>query len=154
MEKDEPVYHKNYMKILKKKIHEGFTLVELMIVIAVIAILATITVVSYNGVRNDSIKSAYDATAQQVKLKLGEHYTDNNRYPLNKTAVETYLSNVNAGGTLIADFSEAEIVYAAYTDGSGSTACSSGPDCQYYEITIDKTHWNGSTEDTNIVVKP
>ena len=54
---------------------EGFTIVELLIVIVVIAILATITVVAYNGVQanaRDSIRKSDMATLQKA---LEIHYT-------------------------------------------------------------------------------
>ena len=44
---------------LKTK-QKGFTLVELLIVIVVIAILAAISIVAYNGIQN----RAYDSTVQ------------------------------------------------------------------------------------------
>jgi prepilin-type N-terminal cleavage/methylation domain-containing protein len=43
------------------KRHEGFTIVELLIVIVVIAILASITIVAFNGVRTRAAASAYGA---------------------------------------------------------------------------------------------
>ncbi len=57
----------------------GFTIVELLIVVVVIAILAAISVVAYNGIQN----RAYDTTvqndlrqfAQQVELYNAEHGT-------------------------------------------------------------------------------
>ncbi len=46
---------------------KGFTIVELLIVIVVIAILAAITIVSYNGIQN----RAYDATIQKDLRDIG-----------------------------------------------------------------------------------
>lgn len=149
------MYHKNYMKPLaQKESRSGFTIVELIIVIIVIAILATIAIVSYGSVRRDSIKSSYDATAQQVKLKLGEYYTDNNHYPLQKTDVSAYLTAINAGSTLIAEFAKAEYDYDAYTDSTGTTVCAAAAACQHYTITIAKSNWEGDSTDSNIVVMP
>lgn len=133
----------------------AFTIVELIIVIAVIGILASITIVSYTNSRNQADKSAYNATAQQVKMKLGEHYTDNNHYPVNKTLARTYLDNVGAN-SLEDDFTHANYAYGAWTSPAKTTVCStSSPSaCQYYEITINKTAWKGSSADSNLVIKP
>jgi len=49
--------------------HEGFTLVELMVVISIIAILATVVTVQVLGVRDDANVSA--AQAQIVNFKTG-----------------------------------------------------------------------------------
>ena len=59
----------------------GFTIVELLIVIVVIAILAAITVVAYNGIQdraNDAIIKS-DITAFAKKIKMYE--VENERYP-------------------------------------------------------------------------
>ena len=45
-------------------IYNGFTIVELLIVVVVIAILAAITIVSYNGISNRAKSSAVQATTK------------------------------------------------------------------------------------------
>lgn len=140
-----------YYKELSKK-NRGFTLVELLIVIAVIAILVAIVVVSYAGTRNNALKSSYESTAQQVKLKLGEYFTDNNYYPANKSAVITYLNSINAGSSVVDEFTKADYSYGSYANSS-KAACS-GSNCLYFEITVDKSKWNGGASDSNLVVKP
>lgn len=60
----------------------GFTIVELLIVIIVIGILATITVVAYTGVRDRSIRSSIQLSVQQAGKKLGAFSIENGeRYP-------------------------------------------------------------------------
>ena len=48
----------------------GFTIVELLIVIVVIAILAAITIVAYNGIQNRAKASEASAALAQAKKKL------------------------------------------------------------------------------------
>jgi prepilin-type N-terminal cleavage/methylation domain-containing protein len=55
----------------------GFTIVELLIVIVVIAILAAITIVSYNGIQNRAKESAAQSGAAQVAKKIALWQVDN-----------------------------------------------------------------------------
>jgi prepilin-type N-terminal cleavage/methylation domain-containing protein len=54
---------------LKQTKSRGFTIVELLIVIVVIAILAAITIVAYNGIQNRAKTSAGQAAANTVIKK-------------------------------------------------------------------------------------
>ena len=68
-------------------IGRGFTIVELLIVIVVIAILAAISIVAYNGIQDRARNSATIQAAQQVQ-KLA------NSYVINTGQVLTTASNV------------------------------------------------------------
>lgn len=60
----------------------GFTIVELLIVIVVIAILAAITIVAYNGIRDRSLASSVQsALAQANKKVLSYAAINNDLYP-------------------------------------------------------------------------
>jgi len=59
----------------------GFTIVELLIVIVVIAILASISIVSYNGIQNRAKASAATATAKNVVVKSEMANTFKGYYP-------------------------------------------------------------------------
>lgn len=60
----------------------GFTIVELLIVIVVIAILAAISVVAYNGIQERSRASSVSSALSQVNKKLAYYQVDNpGQYP-------------------------------------------------------------------------
>lgn len=61
-----------------KKTRSGFTLVELLIVIVIIAILAAITIVAYNGIQNRANDSRRMQDLAQIKRALKLYQTDNN----------------------------------------------------------------------------
>ena len=59
----------------------GFTIVELLIVIVVIAILAAITVVAYNGIRDRSDISRATGELNSLKKAIELYYAENGSYP-------------------------------------------------------------------------
>ena len=61
---------------------QGFTIVELLIVVVVIAILAAITIVSYNGITNKANASAAKSTAASLQKKIELYQADQGRYPI------------------------------------------------------------------------
>lgn len=62
--------------------HRGFTIVELLIVIVVIAILAAITVVAFNGVQNRGIDASVQSDIKNLATKIKLFYADNAVYPI------------------------------------------------------------------------
>jgi prepilin-type N-terminal cleavage/methylation domain-containing protein len=63
----------------------GFTLVELLIVIVVIAILATISVVAYNGIQQRAVRSAIASDLAGAVKKIELFNAEKGRYPTNLT---------------------------------------------------------------------
>jgi prepilin-type N-terminal cleavage/methylation domain-containing protein len=55
----------------------GFTIVELLIVIVVIAILAAITIVAYNGIQNRAYDTSVQNDLRQLGARIGQHYVTN-----------------------------------------------------------------------------
>jgi prepilin-type N-terminal cleavage/methylation domain-containing protein len=70
----------------KNDVGQGFTVVELLIVIVVIAILASITIVSYASVTNRAKLQTAKTDAQTVATRLNKYKADNGNYPTSQTA--------------------------------------------------------------------
>ena len=71
-----------------RRLHKGFTLIELMIVMVVISVLAAIALPSYNSYVMRAKRSAARTAIQNMAQQQERYFTQNN----------TYLT-VNAGGT-------------------------------------------------------
>ena len=61
--------------------NQGFTLVELLIVIVIIAILTVVSLVAYNGLQNQAKTSAAKSAADAVAKKAELYNTANSSYP-------------------------------------------------------------------------
>lgn len=64
-----------------RKSTSGFTIVELLIVIVIIAVLAAITILAYNGIRVRANTSAVVSDLQSASKKLLLYKIDNGNYP-------------------------------------------------------------------------
>jgi prepilin-type N-terminal cleavage/methylation domain-containing protein len=71
---------KGVLHMLRKKI-DGFTIVELLIVIVIVGILASITVAAYSGVQGKSRDTQRNANIKSVSKALEAFYTLNGYYP-------------------------------------------------------------------------
>lgn len=63
------------------KSQPGFTIVELLIVIVVIAILATLTIVAYNGIQQKAISASLQSDLDNASKQLKLYQVDNSAYP-------------------------------------------------------------------------
>lgn len=59
---------------------QGFTIVELLIVVVVIAILAAITIVAYNGVTSKANEAAVVSTTNSLEKKFAVHLAETGSY--------------------------------------------------------------------------
>jgi prepilin-type N-terminal cleavage/methylation domain-containing protein len=64
-----------------RRVRTGFTLVELMIVVAVIGLLAAIAIPSYVRARERSLNVRFAADLQVAKAAFIEYSVDNGKYP-------------------------------------------------------------------------
>lgn len=67
--------------------HDGFTIVELLIVVVVIAILAAIVIVAYNGVANRASDSSAQSNIQSAIKKVEVEKINTEQYPLTLASI-------------------------------------------------------------------
>ena len=67
----------------------GFTIVELLIVVVVIAILAAITIVSYNGISRKATESAIKSDLNTAAKQLSIAKVESGSYPSNTSGIKT-----------------------------------------------------------------
>lgn len=98
----------------KRVVQAGFTIVELLIVVVVIAILAAITIVAYNGIQNRTKASATQTTVAQAAKKIAAYaVTNNETFPSDKTAFLTATSLSDSNG----------VTYDYYASTDGKNYC-------------------------------
>lgn len=96
----------------------GFTIVELLIVVVVIAILAAITIVAYNGVSRSARESSIKSDLRNTATKIVAYRSEGSAYP----------SSLDA--SLRAQSAQNSLTYRTTASGfclSGTTSASGGP---------------------------
>lgn len=73
----------------------GFTIVELLIVVVIIAILAAITIVAYNGIQTRANNAAADTLVANVAKKMQAYYTLKGSYPASPMTGAALITELN-----------------------------------------------------------
>lgn len=104
-----------------RKAHTGFTIVELLIVIVVIAILAAISVVAYTGIQNRANDTVVQSDVSNTAKKIQVIYAGTGAYPVGGYTV------ASSGGATTGHVSYAptplfdvKVSRAGYHEGTGS----------------------------------
>ncbi|MGH7932750.1 MAG: type II secretion system major pseudopilin GspG [Candidatus Binataceae bacterium] len=71
---------------------EGFTLIELMVVILIIGLLATIVVANLRGATDKAKRVKAEADISQIKTALDRYYLDSGRYPTTDQGLQALVS--------------------------------------------------------------
>lgn len=130
---------------ISRRKYSGFTIVELLIVVVVIAILATITIVAYNGIQNQAKQAAVKSAVAQASRALGQYAVENG---------DTYPTPANLQSSTNLDAS----TYTYMTNSDATDYCISATDSQNQSITAAYTSAGQAMVDgrcaANLVANP
>ena len=130
----------NNINTLRK--NQGFTIVELLIVIVVIAILAAITIVAFNGIQNRAKATSGQNLASQIAKKAEIYNTAESTYPT-FTQLTTNTGAGTAGNPAEAKLDDASAVSDAGTATNFDTAAEAlnGQEVAYKKCTTGAQVW-------------
>ncbi|MBI3759088.1 MAG: type II secretion system major pseudopilin GspG [Deltaproteobacteria bacterium] len=99
--------------------HGGFTLIELMVVILIIGLLATIVVQNLKGATDKAKKIKAQADISAIKTALDRYYLDNSSYPSSDQGLATLVS-APQNGKIPADYPTGGYIEKIPTDPWGN----------------------------------
>lgn len=114
----------------------GFTIVELLIVIVVIAILAAITIVAYNGIQNRTNDSAVQFDLNSIAKKLELYKVDNGTYPPNNAGLIAMKAKVSGVSYAVGTYRNLVYCYDATNDQYLLSATSKS-EAHYYIASVN-----------------
>jgi len=100
----------------------GFTIVELLVVIVVIAILATISIVTYNGVQNRARDSKAAINANTVQKAAEAYFADNSAYPTTKAMFSSSIITLPSSISLLTSASPSAIPNPTLSPATGENS--------------------------------
>lgn len=145
-----------FMLIPQRK-QSGFTIIELLIVIVVIAILAAITLVTYNSIQARARDAARDTAMNSLEKLLEIYRTENGSYPIPSGCINTGCRITNLNSYLVPTITSSVpddplassgiyyIWYVTDANGSGYALREAGyetkPACRYISPTGNTGWW-------------
>ena len=141
-----------------RKCNRGFTLIELMIVIAIIGILAAIAIPNFIAYRNKSFCSATESDAVKIAAAVGEYFS----IPANQTVTTAALTGANATGKtyvtavlsnqnpwIIAATNPTTVITVQVTDAS--TRCPQDYQLAMTQAINPRAFWDGANTFTKLM---
>jgi general secretion pathway protein G len=122
----------------RRKAQEGFTLIEIMVVILILGLLATLVVQSLRGATDKAKRTKAMADIAELKTALDRYYIDNGSYPTSDQGLNA-LVNPPSAGNVPANYEEGGYIrripsdpwgnqYVYQSDGNNYTLKSLGAD--------------------------
>jgi uncharacterized protein (TIGR02145 family)/prepilin-type N-terminal cleavage/methylation domain-containing protein len=118
------IFSKRVPKVRLTSVSPAFTIVELLVVIVVIGILATITIVAYRGITQKATEVAITADLKNVITKFKLFQVENSSYPTNEgdpnntTHISDCATAIPATGNLCLKLSNGNTYGAYYVDNT------------------------------------
>jgi len=81
----------------KRGFSEGFTLIEIMVVILILGLLATIVVQSLRGATDKAKRTKAQADISEIKTALDRYYLDNGSYPTSDQGLQALSTPPTSG---------------------------------------------------------
>lgn len=136
---------------MNTKQNQAFTIVELLIVIVVIAILAAITIVAYNGIQARAYNAATISQAKQTIDLINAYIAVEGKYPSTSNGCATRDSQCTWLDGAVNSNNNATLMNNLSTIGSPAASRVSGSVAgKYYGLTYSYTTanrtWNGVTQ--------
>jgi prepilin-type N-terminal cleavage/methylation domain-containing protein len=120
---------------LKNKVESGFTIIELLIVIAIIGILATLVLTNFQGAQARGRDTVRSSDVNSVFSKLEEYYNNNSGYPLGtavtSAAAQTTFPGIDASALVDEDGDDVVVSYEVVATGASPTVPDATDDDEY-----------------------
>ncbi len=81
----------------RRRLEEGFTLIEIMVVILILGLLATIVVQSLRGATDKAKVTKAEADISEIKTALDRYYLDNGYYPTSDQGLAALVTAPTSG---------------------------------------------------------
>lgn len=136
---------------LRKRNEEGFTLIELMVVVMIIAILIAIAVPTFLGARKKAQDSAAKADTKNALQAEGTYFADNETYtatPADLEEIEPSLEYVTAVGGLTGPGHEVYVAINAAGDVVTLGSESASGKCFWAQLSDDGQKFSTSNDCT------
>lgn len=125
-----------YTKLQRPRIG-GFTLIEILVVVAIIGILVAILVANFSDARKNSKNKTLRTALSEVQLALEVYKSQNDRYP---AATSALVPSFIHGLPTASDFGNASCVFAYSVDAGGS----------YYKLTAQNCFSGATSQATGV----